>query len=107
MRIQTDKKFIEIKIKNARELSVVHNYEVVDIIKKNDLIDEINFHDYKINVGEEVKVTFNERDYYYKISKIIMKNHFSFTVIEGKINKCNRFLMSFSIGVSFYKNASA
>ena len=90
---QNGSKFIEIKPENARTLSVLHNYETVNELVKDDKILKINFNDLiTFDVNSSVKYPLKDKIYTFDVEYIRKVNNKQYELKTNSINKSTLFL---------------
>lgn len=97
MRVDVAKnKHIEIKIKNGRDLLLLHNSDTVKIIKENNNIVELDFYDkVAVKINEDIEVQIPNNRLKYNITSITRSedDEYSFELSCCKITKSSVFLM--------------
>jgi len=88
-----NKKYIEINIKNGRELTLLHNIDSYKTTIEKNNIQSLTFYDHIIQVNQPLELKVDSTKTIYLIKEINKVDNYKFSLICERLNKSSIFLL--------------
>lgn len=88
-----ERKYIEINIKNGRELTLLHNIDSYKTITEGNNIKSLTFYDRTIQVGEPLGIKVDSTDTVYTVTEIQKVDNYKFNLVSERLNKTSIFTL--------------